>query len=154
MRKHLRKPGVWIAALLVLAIWLLWSRPASSPLQQPPVAATDASPQAPPRAVAGTREAPSLPAFLPAEAHATVDLILRDGPYPHAQDDAVFGNREGHLPGRPRGYYREYTVQTPGLDHRGARRIVTGGDPPEVWYYTDDHYDSFRRFAVAGPDRP
>jgi ribonuclease T1 len=58
----------------------------------------------------------------------------------------VFFNREGRLPSRPRGYYREYTVDTPGLGHRGARRIVTGGEPPDVWYYTDDHYDSFRPF--------
>lgn len=58
----------------------------------------------------------------------------------------MFFNREGLLPAKPRGYYREFTVDTPGLSHRGARRIVTGGDPPEVWYYTDDHYASFRRF--------
>ena len=59
--------------------------------------------------------------------------------------------RAGGLPpGKPRGYYREYTVRTPGLNHRGARRIVTGGDPPREWYYTDDHYDSFRRFEVTG----
>ena len=60
----------------------------------------------------------------------------------------MFGNREQRLPQRPRGYYREYTVDTPGLGHRGARRIVTGGTPPDAWYYTDDHYDSFRSFDV------
>lgn len=58
----------------------------------------------------------------------------------------MFGNFEGLLPEHERGYYREYTVPTPGLKHRGARRIVTGGtpldDPPEM-YYTDDHYESF-----------
>ena len=54
------------------------------------------------------------------------------------------------LPRQPRGWYREYTVDTPGLSHRGARRIVTGGNPPREWYYTDDHYDSFRGFDVAG----
>lgn len=73
----------------------------------------------------------------------TLRLIERDGPYPHAQDDTTFFNREGLLPSRPRGYYREYTVETPGLSHRGARRIVTGGNPPEIFYYTDDHYASF-----------
>ena len=62
----------------------------------------------------------------------------------------MFGNREGHLPRKPRGWYREYTVETPGLSHRGARRIVTGGDPPREWYYTDDHYDSFRPFDPHG----
>jgi guanyl-specific ribonuclease Sa len=89
-----------------------------------------------------------LPAFLPPEARATIGLIARGGPFPHRQDGAVFGNRELLLPSKPRGYYHEYTVATPGLAHRGARRIVTGGIPPEAWYYTDDHYDSFRRFEV------
>ena len=60
----------------------------------------------------------------------------------------MFQNREHRLPGRPGGYYREYTVPTPGSDDRGARRIVAGGDPPEVFYYTDDHYRSFRNVEV------
>ena len=83
---------------------------------------------------------------MPREAYDTIRLIQRGGPFPHRQDGSVFGNRENRLPRKPRGYYREYTVDTPGLSHRGARRIVTGGDPPEVWYYSDDHYDSFRAF--------
>ncbi len=58
----------------------------------------------------------------------------------------MFGNREGHLPRQPRGWYHEYTVETPGLSHRGARRIITGGNPPRTWHYTSDHYDSFRTF--------
>ena len=87
-------------------------------------------------------------AFLPAEAMRTIALIQRGGPFPHRQDGATFGNREHRLPQKPRGWYREYTVDTPGLDHRGARRIVTGGRPPSEWYYTDDHYDSFRRVEV------
>ena len=90
-----------------------------------------------------------LPAFLPPEAHAALRLIASGGPFPHPQDGSVFGNRERRLPDRPRGYYREYTVQTPGLDHRGTRRIITGGQPPAVYYYTDDHYDTFRNFQVA-----
>lgn len=73
----------------------------------------------------------------------TLRLIERGGPFPHSQDGTTFFNREGLLPSRPRGYYREYTVETPRLSHRGARRIVTGGDPPEIFYYTDDHYASF-----------
>ncbi len=84
--------------------------------------------------------------FLPREAHATLELIDRGGPYPYRQDGTVFQNREGLLPSRSRGYYREFTVDTPGLRHRGARRIVTGGQPPSEWYYTDDHYQSFRAF--------
>jgi ribonuclease T1 len=78
-----------------------------------------------------------------------VHRITNGGPYEHRQDGAVFGNYEGLLPAQPRGYYHEYTVQTPGVRSRGARRIVTGGTPPVVWYYTDDHYRSFRRFEVG-----
>jgi ribonuclease T1 len=65
----------------------------------------------------------------------------------YEKDGSVFGNRERLLPGEKRGYYREYTVPTPGLDHRGARRIVCGGfqpRAPEACYYTEDHYSSFR----------
>ena len=82
---------------------------------------------------------------LPSEARQTVDLIRRGGPYPLAQDDSTFGNREGFLPQRARGYYREYTVTTPGTADRGARRIVTGEGGE--YYYTDDHYRSFRRIV-------
>jgi ribonuclease T1 len=88
----------------------------------------------------------TLPGFLPREAKETLQLIASDGPFPHRQDGVIFQNREKRLPKMPRGYYHEYTVETPGLSHRGAKRIVTGGDPIEVYYYTDDHYDSFRRF--------
>lgn len=78
---------------------------------------------------------------LPPEARDTINLIWSDGPYPFDKDDTTFQNREGYLPDEPRGYYREYTVITPGLDHRGARRIVAGADGE--LYYTSDHYDSF-----------
>jgi ribonuclease T1 len=94
-----------------------------------------------------TVESAALPAFLPAEATAVIGRIQRGAQHPHRQDGSVFGNREQRLPERPRGYYREYTVPTPGLSHRGARRIVTGGDPPADWYYTADHYESFRAFS-------
>jgi guanyl-specific ribonuclease Sa len=86
---------------------------------------------------------------LPAEATDTLSRIAAGGPFLHAQDGTVFGNYEGLLPAQPRGYYHEYTVETPGAHTRGARRIITGGTPPEVWYYTDDHYRSFRR--IEGP---
>ena len=75
-------------------------------------------------------------------------LIEQGGPFKHEKDGVVFGNRERLLPGKPRGYYREYTVRTPGVSSRGARRIVCGGEPPakpEACYYTEDHYASFRR---------
>ena len=82
---------------------------------------------------------------LPAEALATLHAIERGGPFAYDRDGMVFQNRERQLPDRPRGYYREYTVETPGSPDRGALRIVTGGDPPEAYYYTDDHYRSFRQ---------
>jgi ribonuclease T1 len=80
---------------------------------------------------------------LPTEARATLVLIRAGGPYPYSRDGVVFGNYERLLPTKERGYYREYTVSTPGERSRGARRIVHGRDG-EV-YYTDDHYRSFRR---------
>lgn len=92
---------------------------------------------------------------LPREAWDTLRLIQQGGPYPYRKDGTVFQNREGRLPNKPRGYYREYTVPTPGSRDRGARRIVAGGEPPEVFYYTHDHYRSFRRIAheSAGESR-
>ncbi len=80
---------------------------------------------------------------LPTEAHDTLRLIAAGGPFPYRQDGAVFENREGRLPRRPAGYYREYTVVTPGSADRGARRLVRGNQGE--LYYTDDHYNSFRR---------
>ena len=87
---------------------------------------------------------------LPAEAQRTERLIRAGGPFPYEKDGSVFGNRERLLPRQSRGYYREYTVKTPGVRHRGARRIVCGGAEatrPEACFYTDDHYASFRRIA-------
>ena len=76
-------------------------------------------------------------------------LIHRGGPFAHEKDGTVFGNRERLLPSQKRGYYREYTVATPGLRHRGTRRIVCGGKPtmPDTCYYTADHYASFRKIV-------
>ncbi|MCW5660911.1 MAG: ribonuclease N1 [Burkholderiaceae bacterium] len=89
-------------------------------------------------------------AELPPEAQQTQRLIEAGGPFPYSKDGVTFGNRERLLPRRERGYYREYTVPTPGSRNRGARRIVCGGIPavkPEVCYYTEDHYASFRRIV-------
>lgn len=83
---------------------------------------------------------------LPRQAQQTVALIDRGGPFPYRQDGATFGNRERRLPSHPSGWYREYTVVTPGEDDRGPRRIVTGDDDRQV-FYTADHYDSFVRVA-------
>jgi len=82
-------------------------------------------------------------AALPAEARDTLARIEAGGPHPYARDGNVFHNREGRLPARPSGYYREYTVRTPGDAGRGARRIVTGARGDR--YYTPDHYRTFRR---------
>lgn len=101
-----------------------------------------------PRALAPTRPAringfeTIALAQLPPQARETIALIERGGPFPYRQDGQTFQNREGLLPQKPRGYYREYTVKTPGENDRGARRIVTG-DNGEM-YYTADHYNSFK----------
>ncbi|WP_158843237.1 ribonuclease domain-containing protein [Saccharothrix deserti] len=80
---------------------------------------------------------------LPAQATDTVRLIQRGGPYPYSQDNQTFYNREGILPACSTGYYKEYTVKTPGVSTRGARRIVTGNASPKLYFYTPDHYASF-----------
>ena len=88
---------------------------------------------------------------LPAQAQTTYRLILSGGPFPNRKDGSVFGNFERVLPAAPRGFYREYTVATPGAHDRGARRIVCGGPAPTrpaACYYSADHYATFRRIAT------
>lgn len=156
-RSRHRKPGSWplprllfaVAALLLIA-WLLWPG-AQAPQPRLPTAMEA------PQADAPVRVDTPLPDFLPAEAGPVIQRIRSsatrpDVRFPHAQDGSVFGNREHRLPAREHGWYREYTVPTPGLGHRGARRIVTGGDPPREWYYTADHYESFRAFQPPGAE--
>ena len=86
---------------------------------------------------------------LPSDGRSTYVLIRQGGPFAHEKDGSVFGNYERQLPVQRRGYYREYTVRTPGAHSRGARRIVCGGAQraPDVCYYTGDHYSSFKRIA-------
>ena len=125
------------AACVVAAAALL--APAVSP------SARTWSDSAPPAA-----SSPIALAELPAQGRATYALILSGGPFPYDKDGAVFGNRERLLPLQRRGSWREYTVRTPGVRHRGARRIVCGGAAPrlpEVCYYSSDHYASFRVIA-------
>lgn len=126
-----------LVAILLLALVAWWQYEPQPALVPPP-----------PNAVQTQPSAGQLPDFLPAQAHHTLALIAEGGPYPYRQDDGVFGNREHLLPRKPRGYYHEYTVVTPGARTRGARRIITGGTPPEIYYYTSDHYRSFRSFEV------
>ena len=162
MRRH----HWFIAALLLLGLWAWTQRSQNGSLHaptapapavavpaegSPPPLQTVLPPLAPPSATPSAGQAPRYPAFLPREAAAVLDDIARGGPYDHRQDGNVFQNRERRLPPRPRGYYREFTVPTPGSDDRGPRRIVTGGgrageSPPREYWYSDDHYRSFRRF--------
>ena len=86
------------------------------------------------------------PRDMPNQARDTLALIASGGPFSSNRDGISFSNRERILPTAPRGFYREYTVRTPGVKSRGARRIVCGGDQraPEACYYSDDHYQSFK----------
>ena len=117
----------WLAFIAPLLLLLAGPAPA--------LALGDAPPKAGKQEIAA--------AELSAEARSTIALIRKGGPFPFDRDGAVFGNFEKRLPIKERGYYREYTVRTPGVKSRGARRIVAGRDGE--LYYSDDHYDSFRR---------
>ena len=87
-----------------------------------------------------------LAADLPKEARETLSLIRKGGPFPYSKDGVTFGNREKALPKQPRGFYHEYTVKTPGAKNRGTRRIVCGGNQTSGdCFYTDNHYESFRK---------
>lgn len=129
----LRSLRLWLALLLVLAggaqayQWQ-WHQPAAQAAGQ-----TQSAAQADTIAVAE----------LPAEARDTLRDIKRGGPYAYDRDGVVFGNFERLLPRQPRGYYHEYTVRTPGVRSRGARRIISGQGGE--YYYTADHYRTFKR---------
>ncbi|HEX7150449.1 MAG TPA: ribonuclease domain-containing protein [Thermoanaerobaculia bacterium] len=156
MRRRKAHPLVWVVAVIAAIVGAYWqrgdhagktdrtngtyrtegtnrSRAAEAPK---PAAETR-------RAEAPAVDAAGVPAEEQAELQQTLDLIARGGPFPHKQDGTVFGNREGHLPPQPRGYYREYTVRTPGARTRGARRVVRGKGGET--YYTRDHYQTFTR---------
>ncbi|MFC3551948.1 ribonuclease domain-containing protein [Lysobacter cavernae] len=156
----MRRPVWLIAAIVLLGLWA-WSQrtdrnavPSPPPAPSEAVAVRDGAARVPAPA-----EQARYPAFLPREAHDVLARIARGGPYAYRQDGGVFQNRERRLPRQPRGYYREYTVDTPGSDDRGARRLITGGgiageSPPVEYWYSDDHYRSFRRFAWPTGDAP
>jgi ribonuclease T1 len=142
--------GLVVAILAAVGLW--WQQGDAGTTTEDPQAgptASQSSTSEPPGlpTPTGTAPASDLPvvavADLPPEVQDTLALIDAGGPYPHDQDDETFENREGILPDEPLGYYREYTVETPGLDDRGARRIVTGSHGELYW--TDDHYASFAR---------
>lgn len=130
---RVRQSAAKLGLALVLGLHLLGSSPAVGRTERP------------------TESADTVAlAALPPEARETRRLIGSGGPFPYEKDGTVFGNRERLLPLEARGFYREYTVKTPGLKHRGARRIVCGGREPARpvnCYYTADHYASFRRIV-------
>lgn len=155
--------SIWLIAAVALIGGALWLQSGSrtphgagshTPSVEAPRAAqlghARSAPSSAPQSA--SRSAPSAApasALLPPEAQDLLRRIAAGGPFEHRQDGSVFQNRERRLPRQPRGYYREYTVETPGERDRGARRIVTGGAPPVEYYYTDDHYRSFTRFDPA-----
>jgi len=117
---------VIVRALFALLLMLAFALPADAQKASAPAVAEDL-----------------LPAQLPPEARATIALIHKGGPYPYARDGITFSNREGALPRQKRGYYREFTVKTPGDRTRGARRIIAGSGGE--LYYSNDHYNHFHR---------
>lgn len=147
----MRRYGWLVVALVLLAAWAWQQRP-HAPGVVPPVSVPAARMPAPQSLPSASGADAGWPAFLPPEAIDTLQRIARGGPFEYRQDGATFQNREHRLPLQPRGYYREYTVETPGSRDRGARRIIAGGglpgdSPPIEYFYSDDHYRSFRRFT-------
>ncbi|WP_353711266.1 ribonuclease domain-containing protein [Arthrobacter sp. K5] len=142
--------GLAVAALVVFNLFI---PPGGTPPAAGPQGTTTSAPAAAPSSsdgkATGVPNASGLPAIresqLPAEGRRTLALIRKGGPYPYSRDGVTFGNFERILPRKASGYYKEYTVPTPGESDRGARRIVAGqaGDK----YYTPDHYESFKFIA-------
>lgn len=149
-RQH---PLIWIAALVAVAIGTLWQKRDQTERVQNTETRTSAPTPAPtpkidePAQKVDERsrkiDAVVRDAEERAELQKTLDLIARGGPFPYRNDGGVFANRERLLPQQARGYYREYTVVTPGAPNRGARRVVQGNGGET--YYTRDHYRTFTR---------
>lgn len=175
---RVRTPALWIAVALAIFVTALWqqrkepapeSRPEAAqqrmerrePVTTRPSQAASPAPATPASAATAAGETDSarpgrwarvlqvVPAGEREQLLATLALVETGGPFPYDRDGSVFSNRERRLPSRERGYYREYTVPTPGAPSRGARRIVQGKNG-ETWY-TRDHYDSFVRIDSNDP---
>jgi guanyl-specific ribonuclease Sa len=159
--RHVRH--LWlIATVVVIGLWFVWhstsriDSPSGGVETATQAIADQANARAAPTAAAKpvrSWQASRYPDFLPPEARPVLDAIARGGPHEFRQDGSVFYNREQRLPAQPRGYYREYTVAQPGASDRGPRRIITGGgspgtSAPSEYWYSADHYRSFRRFDV------
>jgi len=151
-----RSVPTWVVVVLVVGALVLWAvarngsgeavdPPAALPSQSETTARSGGTPGPTPsgRGTPVSGLATVAESALPDEADTTLALIRAGGPFPHEEDDGVFGNRERILPRQGSGYYREYTVETPGDDDRGPRRIVAGADGD--FYWTADHYASFRQ---------
>ena len=147
-------PLLLIVAVILAVFLVEWAGGANfgcNPVYTPPAESDPVSSPPTGSSPAAVSEAPLQPtqsggvslSSLPKEAHDTLRLIKQGGPFPYSKDDTVFSNYEGLLPAKSKGYYHEYTVITPGSPDRGARRIVAGS--PGEYYYTSDHYRSFRR---------
>jgi ribonuclease T1 len=153
--RSLRRVRWPLLALVALIVLLVIGYAVSAVHHRSPRSPTSASTASHGRATSGrgaglasTESGVEVPlSLLPPQASTTVALILHDGPFPYRQDGVVFANAERHLPIEARGYYHEFTVRTPGSTDRGARRIITGLDGQ--FYYTADHYESFRRVDVT-----
>lgn len=140
----MRRIGTFVLLALVAVLWFAFVEPGSDSPSSPQSQATATA------APADQSSQTSAEASLPAEAQATIAAIDAGGPFRYDRDGSVFQNREGRLPAHERGYWREYTVDTPGSSDRGARRLVEGS--AGEMYYTDDHYGSFRLIR-PGEDR-
>ena len=153
--KQLAPYLVFAAVILAffLAEWAGGATPGCIPAPEPSTGGNPVSPPSAGSSPSPVSETPARPtqsggvslSSLPKEAADTLRLIKQGGPFPYSKDDTVFSNYEGLLPAKSKGYYHEYTVITPGTPDRGARRIVAGG--PGEYYYTGDHYASFRRIV-------
>ena len=139
VRRRKTQPLVFLIAALVVVATGWWQQRSGTPAS-PPAGATASSP---PAAESRSSRLGQVPADQRPQLEQTLQLVARGGPFPYEKDGTVFQNREGKLPQRPRGYYREYTVPTPGASNRGARRVVQGRDG-DTWY-TSDHYNTFMR---------
>jgi ribonuclease T1 len=129
-----------VGALAIALVLVVQALTRQAPIQQAPAQ----SPQPAQRpATTPVRADEVALAALPVQAQQMLALIKKGGPFPYQRDGIVFGNFERRLPIRNRGYYHEYTVPTPGARDRGARRIIAGA--AAEYYYTDDHYETFRR---------
>jgi ribonuclease T1 len=141
------KPLFWLVAALAVFVTALWQQRGEYAPQARTLPTANAPEQPAPHASVPVSKWAKVHEVVPAgeqeQLLATLVLIDRGGPYPYKKDGSTFSNREAQLPLQPRGYYREYTVPTPGSRDRGARRVVQGKDGDT--YYTSDHYKTFVR---------